>query len=441
MRLSAWMVVLLGLFLVIQTVFGAESDSVIRPYTKVTLENGLTVIVKEVHTAPIAAIDIWVATGAKNEAPEEAGISHFFEHMLFKGTTQRKVGEIAKEINGVGGYLNAATSLDTTHYYVVVPSEHIDLALSVQADAIMNSTFDPEEIERERQVILEEKRLKEDDPQARLVYRAYQAVFKGTPYANDVLGDRDTLGKIKRDTFLKYYQKHYAPGNMAVVIVGDVDTEQVIEQARTIFKDFKPGEVLPEPAVTVPDLHGPVRLEESMAVDQTYIYYAYPAPKANHADEAALTVLAVVLGEGKGSLLHQRILEEQQLVMEIQAGYQTFRQVGLFGIFGRTQGTPVEKITGAVNAIIETVIQKGVSKKELDRAKALIESEISYAMESNANIAAIIGEYQIGGGLENIDRYIKAIEHVTVDDLQRVAKKYLDSRQSVITVVRPMEVQ
>ncbi|HEX2954405.1 MAG TPA: pitrilysin family protein [Bacillota bacterium] len=440
-RVSVTLLSLCLLLLIVQTAFGAKGSSVLLPYTKVKLENGLTLIVKEVHTSPIAAIDIWVATGAKNDPQDEAGISHFFEHMLFKGTTQRKVGEISKTINAVGGYLNAATSLDTTHYYIVVPSDQAALALDVQADAIMHSAFDANEIDKERQVILEEKRLKDDNPQARLGFMAYQAIFKGTPYEHDVLGTSSSLANINHEAFLKYHRKYYRPNHMVAVVVGDVDTQKVINQVRSAFADFKPGNNESEPPVQLPDLNGPTKIEAAMAVDQTYLLYAYPAPKLNDPDEAALSVLAVILGDGKGSLFHQKILEEKQLVTEIESGYQTFRQVGLFGIYARTQSTPVEKITDEINNILAEIFRKGLSNQELSRAKALIKSEIAYATESDANIAAIIGEYEVNGEVEDIDRYMAALDKVNAEDLKRVAKKYLLPDQAVITIVKPMEVK
>lgn len=437
-------VVAIGSFylLLFQPVFGiTDSNSPLNPYIKIKLDNGLTVIVKEVHTAPIAAVDIWVGTGAKNETPEIAGISHFFEHMLFKGTTKRQVGEIAQEIKAVGGYQNAQTSLDTTHYYIVVPSEKVDLALDVEADAIMNSTFDPEEIDRERQVILEERRLKEDNPQGKLGLIAYQAVFRGTPYANDVLGTPETLARIDHNAFISYYRQYYIPNNIVVVVVGDVDTTQIIKQARSLFKDFKGQGKVIIPEFQLPKLEKITKITAEMQVDQTYLYFGFPGPGLNNQDEAALSVLGVILGGGEGSRFNQELVEKKQLVNEIAAGYQTYQKVGMFAIYAQMRNDHVATLETAVQRIISQIINKGVTPSELARAKAMVRSDISYTMESDADIAAIIGEYQINGDVEDAAKSITDLQKVTIKDIQRVAKAYLNPKAYILAMVKPQEVK
>lgn len=421
------------------------TDGPLGSFTRITMENGLTLIVKEVHSAPIAAVDIWVGTGAKNETPEITGLSHFFEHMLFKGTAKRKVGEIAREIKGVGGYQNAQTSLDTTHYYVVVPSKEIGLALDVQADAIMNSSFDPQEIEKERQVILEEKRLKEDNPQGKLGLLAYQAVFKGTPYANDVLGNAETLAKINHDTFMNYYRQYYIPSNIAVVVVGDVDTRQIIDQAKSLFKDFqnngKAQASKKASKLKILKLGKITRIDATMQVDQTYLYFGFPGPGMNDPDEAALSVLGVILGGGGGSRFHQELVEKEDLVNEIGAGYQSYQNIGMFVIYAQMQKGTTTALESEVQKMISQIIKNGVSGEELSRAKAIVRSQIAYAVESNADIASILGEYQVGGDASNAAASIGEIQKVTAKDVQRVARKYLNPQAYVLATVRPLEVK
>ncbi|HBF36828.1 MAG TPA: hypothetical protein DDW50_05860 [Firmicutes bacterium] len=432
-------------FILLQPILGAApgTGSPLGPYTKITMDNGLCLIVKEVHSAPIAAVDIWVGTGAKNETPEIAGISHFFEHMLFKGTVKRKVGEIAKEVKAVGGYQNAQTSLDTTHYYVVIPSEKVDLALDVEADAIMNSAFDPPEITRERQVILEEKRLKEDSPQGKLGLLAYQAVFKGTPYANDVLGTEETLGEVTHETFVNYYQKYYVPANIVVVVVGDVDTQKIITQARSLFKDFKGpenGVVHPVSAgFQTPRLKTITRVVAKMPVDQTYLYFGFPGPGMNDPDEAALSVLGVILGEGEGSRFNQELLEKERLVNEIGAGYQSYQKIGMFAIYAQMSKGQPATLEKEVQRMIAQIIRTGVTSGELSRAKAMVRSQIAYTMESDADIASILGEYQINGDAMDAVKSIADLQKVTAGDIQRVAKTYLNPAAYVLAMVQPQE--
>ncbi len=421
------------------------ADSLLGSFTRIKMDNGLTLIVKEVHSAPIAAVDIWVGTGAKNETPEIAGLSHFFEHMLFKGTVRRKVGEIAQEVKAVGGYQNAETSLDTTHYFVVVPSKEVGLALDVEADVIMNSSFDPQEIDKERKVILEEKRLKEDNPQGKLGLMAYQAVFKGTPYANDVLGTEETLSNINHDTFVRYYHQHYIPGNIVVVVVGDVDTSQIIDQAKSLFKDFQNhgnGQAgAQSPEFKIPKLEQIIRINATMQVDQTYLYFGFPGPGMNDPDEAALSVLGVVLGGGQGSRFHQELVEKKNVVNEIAAGYQSYQKIGMFVIYAQMQKGKTMALESEVQRMISQIIKNGVTGEELSRAKAIVRSQIAYTMESDADIGSILGEYQINGDALDAAKSIANIQNVTAKDIQRVASKYLNPEAYVLASIRPQEVK
>ncbi len=211
------------------------------PYKRYELDNGLRVIVKEVHSAPIVAVDIWVGTGAADEHPDEIGISHFLEHMFFKGTEKRPAGQMDLEIKGLGGYNNAATSYDYTHYYVVLPSEHYLKALDILSDAVLNSTFPPEEIEREREVVLREIDRKEDSPWGKLFTEFLERTFADNPYGRPILGTAESLASIDHDAFKRYVGRAYRPSNLVVAIVGDVDTEKALESVREIFGKI-PGE-------------------------------------------------------------------------------------------------------------------------------------------------------------------------------------------------------
>jgi zinc protease len=412
-------------------------DSPLASYTKTVYPNGLTLIVKEVHSAPIAAVDVWVGAGAKNETPEESGISHFFEHMLFKGTERRKAGEIAKAIEAVGGYLNAATSLDTTHYYVVVPSQYLDLALDVEADAIMNSTFDPAEIDRERQVILEEGNLKEDNPRQKLGWEAYRAVFAGTPYAKDVLGTAESLAGLTREKFREYHRRYYRPNNMVVAVAGDVDTGAVIRRVGQLFRDFQPQPVPPPAKVTVPVLREVREITITKPVEQTYLYFGFPGPGGASRDLPALEVLGVILGDGKTSRLYRELRDERQLVNEVAAGYQSYQGVGMLAIYAQTKQGDQMEIRRIVTGVLQKIIRQGVTAEELRRAKAKFRSYVAYASESVADIAGILGEAELAGDAGDVARELAAIEKVSSADLRRVARRYLNPAGYVFAVLQP----
>lgn len=429
------------LFLLLSVLFAnnpisaVTENSIFTPYTKVTLENGLTIIVKEVHSAPIAAIDIRVAVGAVNESPDQAGISHFVEHMLFKGTERRGVGEIAKEIQAVGGILNGETSRDTTRYYVLVPSDYIELALMVEADAIQNPSFDPEEIERERNVILEEIRLRRDNPQGVFSELGIPNLFSGTPYSNDVLGTSITLNNIDRDALISYYRKYYVPNNMVVAVVGDVNTKQVIDQLTELFKDFKPGEIDAPPAIELPKLKKGSRIEIEREISQTYLYLGFPAPPKKSKDSAALEVLKVLLGGCKSAKLNP--LYGERLIRYISAEYITYRDIGLFWIYTETQNPA--KVEQKVLSILRKIIKDGVTDQEMALAKAVSRTKGALETEKVLTLAQLISQYAIDGSIEDGVEYERRLEAVTKEDVQRVAGEYVNPECCLLITVKPKE--
>jgi zinc protease len=429
------------LFLVLSVLFAnnpisaATENSIFTPYTKVTLENGLTIIVKEVHSAPIAAIDIRVAVGAVNESPDQAGISHFVEHMLFKGTERRGVGEIAREIQGVGGDLNGATSKDTTHYYVMVPSDCIELALDVEADAIQNSAFDPEEIERERNVILEEIRLRQDNPRGVFSELVIPNLFNGTPYSNDVLGTSATLNNINREALISYYRKYYVPNNMVVAVVGDVNTKQVIDQLTELFKNFKPGEIDVSPAIELPKLKKGSRIEIEREVSLTHLYFSFPAPPINSKDSAALEVLKVLLGGCKSAKLNP--LYGERLIRYISAEYSTYRDIGSFWVYTETQNPAM--VEQKVFSILRRVIKNGVTDQEMALAKAVSRTKGALETENVLTLAQLISQYELYGSIQDGVEYERRLEAVAKEDVLRVAGEYVNPECCLLMTVKPKE--
>lgn len=412
------------------------------PYTKTVLENGLTLIVKEAHTAQITAIDVWVGAGSKNELPEFAGISHFLEHMLFKGTPSRPVGQIAKEIEGIGGYLGGSTTLDKTHYYIVVPSKYTNLALEVEADVLKNSSFDPVEIDQERKVILEEWRLKQDQPQGILYWHFYQTVFAGAPYANDVLGTAETLDRINRDHLLDYFHTYYQPENIVLTVTGDVDSAEVIRLVKELFKDFKSQKpIQDQPSVVIPKLKQVKRIVLQKPVDQQYLLFGFPLPKLTTEESAAFTLLEIILGNGRSCRLYQELRESKKLVSSIEAWFDTYGEMGMFVISAQTKDQPLSSVEKEIKSIIGRLLKNGVSNEELDRAKAILESELAYGMESNANIAAFLGVNELYGDLDDLLQELDLISKMTIEDIHSVARKHLNLKGYVFASVQPEEVK
>lgn len=419
----------------ISSAFGEDKESIFTPFTRVTLENGLTVIVKETHFAPVVAVDVCVAVGAINEPSDQAGISHFVEHMFFKGTKRRKVGEIAGEIKAVGGNLNAVTSVDKTHYNMVVPSEYVDLLLDITADAIQYSIFDPDEIERERNVILEDLRQWNTYPWNMLFEEKRRQIFAGTPYANSLPGTSDTVNSINREALIAYYHKYYVPNNMVLTVVGDVNTKEVLAQIEELFKDFKPGVIEPSPAVEISLPKESARFEFSYDLRQTYMYFDFPVPPRTSEDGAALSILQTILSGGKSGRLNK--LYSYNLVNSVSAEYSSFRQVGMFGINVTTQNpTEVERW---IQEALKQVITEGVTADEVALAKAIIRTGNVMNAERALNLAYSIGNYEINGSLEDGIKYERALQEVTKEDVQRVAEEYVNPERTTLFILRPKE--
>ncbi len=414
----------------------AAEDGFLSPYVKTILENGLTILVKEDRSAPIAAVDIRVGAGAVDEDPREAGISHFVEHMLFKGTGRRGVGEIAREIKAVGGLLNASTGMDATNYYVTLPSEYLDLALEVEADAIRYSAFGAEEIDRERDVLIEELRMYEDRPFAVMENGAMMAaLFAGTPYATNVLGSRESLNRIRREDLVAYYRGRYVPDNMVIAVAGDVDAARIIARISEMFGSMARGEIRAAPAGAVPRLETITRIEMEKPVSQSYLSFAFPVPPLPSADGPALSLACVLLGGCKSARLND--LYGERLVQRVSAEYVHFRDVGMIGLYAETQNP--SSVERRIRSILTRVRDQGVTDEEVSLAKAVIYGSFAANMERALAQATFMSSFEINGSVDDGEDFLKRIRAVTKEDVRRVMREYVHPERYVVLTLGPEE--
>ncbi|MBT4482553.1 MAG: insulinase family protein [Candidatus Latescibacteria bacterium] len=404
------------------------SESSIEPFTKVTLDNGLDVIVKEVHTAPIVAVYLWCKTGSTNENEREQGISHFYEHMFFKGTEKRGVGEIDRIIKSLGGYNNAFTSKEYTAYYVVLPSENFSLAADVLVDAIRNSSFPDQEIEKERGVIKEEINRKEDNPTGKLYEEIFRIAFPDTPYELPVLGTKKSVSEFTRDDFKNYLAKHYVPDNMAAVIVGDVKTKDAIEEIKRLTADWKNDAEVPRSTgkITVSRREGIKGFELEKDVNMSYALMAFQTSGyADLKENAVLDVASSILSEGRSSRLYRRLVEEEQLVTSVQAFIYPLKHSGLFAIYSTMDRGSVQDFKKAILEEIEKLRNVPVEQAELQKVKTMLKADFQFSCETNSDIGYTLGHYSTLGMLDNVTQYEKSIDEVTADDVAMYARKVL----------------
>jgi zinc protease len=404
------------------------------------MDNGLKVILEENETAPVVALQIWVKIGSADERDEEAGMCHFIEHMLFKGTERRKVREAAKEIESLGGTINAYTSYDQTVYHITIASRYAEAGLDVLSDAIQHSTFDPLELEREREVILEEIRRGEDDPSKRLFKQTMATLYRQHPYRRPIIGYEKTLRSLQRDEMVSFFKRWYAPNHMVFIAVGDFDSLEMEKKVRELFKNFKPSfERLPQ------RIEEPVSMEVRPVISygnfkETYIQIAFPIPSARHEDTPSIDVLSQILGGGEPSRLVQKVKLEKGLVHSIYASSYTPKDPGLF-IIGAT--LPAEQVRKTIEAIMEEVNRlrhDGVTPEELHRVKVNIESDLIYGRQTVQGLAGKIGFYEVTAGDVHFEKeYMRRIAFLQNEDIQKVLSKYFKNHSLGISILAPNE--
>jgi zinc protease len=395
------------------------------PYLhKRVLDNGITTIIKETPDTQVVTVQIWVKAGSVYEEPAEGGITHVIEHMIFKGTPSRGPGEMAEAIERIGGQLNAYTSYEYTVYHATLSSRHWEEAMEVLADAVLNATFDPEELEREKKVVLEEISMRNDRPEILLFEAMMDHVYSTHPYRRPVIGSVESVSAITREAILEYRLKHYRPEDFTVVVVGDVQAEAAIAKTRELMaglprKDY----VLPSlPVETVQEELRFFRLTDD--VNQTHMALALPIVSFSHPDAPVLDVIAQVLGKGDASRLQHELRNRKGLVYRIDASSFTPRDQGALSI---TAILDAGNAAAALEAALEELFKLRylpVGKEELQRAKLNIESDFVFNLERVEGQARVLGTFEFLSGDPREDEYLESIKAVTSDDIQRVASSY-----------------
>jgi zinc protease len=393
--------------------------------TKVILKNGLTVLVREQQAVPLASVTTYVKAGYFDEDDRISGISHVIEHMFFKGTSKRGVGEIARQTQSLGGYLNASTYYDRTVYHTEVPAENLKQALEIQADALLNSVYDAGELKKEIEVVLQENNRKLDNPPAVTAEKLYETAFQQHRMKRWRIGTPDGLRALTRDDIVAYVKKYYRPSNIILSIAGKVDVEETIAEVVKLYgsvpaddsaleRDSSPAE---------PDQKEMRYGWQRGPIEQSHIALGFHTPGVLSDEARALEVLAAILGEGRASIFTRYVRDEKGLITSGSAGLNAFQDLGFFEVDFETDKA-LEAQT-AVLAEIENVKKNGVTKEQLARAKALIAQNYYHQLETVDGLAQDLAYYEALGDWKKSLAYIPAIQKVSVDDIARVAKKYL----------------
>lgn len=403
------------------------------------LSNGQTVIIKEIHDNKIVTIDTWVKTGSINETDKNNGVAHFLEHLFFKGTEKFPNGEFDKIIESKGAITNAATSKDFTHYYITLPSKDFETALNMHADMLLNPLIPRKELEKERNVVLEEIARSNDNPTTKLYENMNNSFYKTHPYKRKVIGEPEIISKITREEILDFYNFHYVPENMVTIIVGDIDTQKTLKKVEAAFKRSDTPKYKKTFYRKEKPLEKTVEIIDKGNVQTSYLLMGFRSVSAKEREEmAALDVLATILGDGKTSRLYYNIKNQKRLAYSISAGNSTSKDDGLFYIKANYKTEDYEKLKNNILAEIKKIKEVKVSEDELNKAKSIIERDTFYSRESISNISNELGYMAVVfEDVDFYDEYIELIKKVSAAEVQNVAKKYLDTEKMVISVLNP----
>lgn len=402
-----------------------------------TLPNGLTLILREVHVAPVAEIQVWANVGSADERPGEEGLAHFHEHMLFKGTEGRDVGEIAGAVEGVGGRINAFTSFDVTCYHATLPAGELGVGIDVLSDAVQHSVFDPEELAREVDVVLEEIHRSEDEPHHVLSDAVFATVYGTHPYRAPILGTAQSVSSFDRDKVQRFFRRWYGPDNLVVVATGDFESAAVADRVRAAFADAKPaGTRRARPAEPPADGLRSVLLRRPF--ERACLDLSWRTVGLAHPDAALLDLLAFVLGEGESSRLVQRIREERGIVDRIDASSYTPLDPGIFSagidLDAHHAGPAIE----ATLVEVEHLRREPIPADELEKARANFLAMRHWERESVSGIARKLGNsWLMAGDVEFEDTYLERIRTARAEDLLRVAGEWLAPESLTVGAVVP----
>ena len=407
-------------------------------YEKHVLKNGVRVILALVAEAPTATAIIMTGTGSRYETKDNNGISHFLEHIFFKGTEKRPATlDIATELDGIGGAYNAFTGKDRTGYYAKANKEHAHTALDVMSDVFLNALFDAKEINRERGAIIQEMRMYEDMPARRVEELFENLLYGDTPLGWDIIGPEENIKTMKRGDFMKYLDEKYRAENIVVCVAGGFNEKKVLDYIKKNFSDIPSGyERVFEKA---PDeQEKPQLLVYKKKTDQTHCVVGVRTFDMFSKDRYALSVLATILGGGMSSRLFIEVRERRGLAYRVSTGVESYHDVGYLATHLGVEHTNLEKALGIVLKEYKKIARNGVDAKELKKAKECMKGRLAMGLESSDDIAEYLASQEVIRDEITLPEMIaKRIDRVSAKDVQRVAKEIFQKNRLNMAVITP----
>jgi predicted Zn-dependent peptidase len=406
----------------------------VRNIRRQVLPHGLTVITEQMEHIRSASIGIWLETGSRDEAPQSNGISHFIEHMVFKGTKHRTAEEIARQVDSIGGNMDAFTSKECICFNVKVLDEHMPLALEILSDLVLYPNFTDEDIARERGVILEEIKMDEDNPDY-LVHEIFtQSFWKDHPLGKPILGTKETVKKFERQTVLETYTHRFAPGNIIVAAAGHLNHDQFVDLVVKHFEHLKPAKNgFHSPA---PKIDPRIVLRNKKALEQVQLCIGVPAYPIAHEKRYAGYILNTLLGGGMSSRLFQNIRERQGLAYSIYSDLNPYRDTGCMAVYAGTSLASATKVVQAVVGEFRNLKNERVPEEELRRSKDQMKGSLMLSLESStARMSNLARQEMYFDRFQDLDELVQKIEAVTAEDLQGLAQEFFKTESVAVTAL------
>ncbi|MCL1786537.1 MAG: insulinase family protein [Defluviitaleaceae bacterium] len=403
------------------------------PITVHTLDNGLRVVMEPIPFVRSVSFGLWVKTGSRHESAATNGMSHFIEHMMFKGTEKRTAHDIADHMDAVGGQLNAFTSKEYTCYFARTLDTHFDVALDVLSDMFFNSKFDPAEIDKERNVILEEVNMYEDTPEDVCVDLLQEKVFPGSPLGMSILGSRENIGSFKREDFMAFLQAKYTPQNCVIAIAGNIDSAAALEKITAIFGHFKGDTSQPEekPAVYTPGFS-----VKEKDIEQVHLCMSFPGLASGTDESYALAAVNTILGGGMSSRLFQKIREEHGLVYSVYSYNASYADTGIFTVHAALNPDNLKAVMDLISKEVQGMFTNKITKAQLKKSKEQLKSNFLLSLESAASRMNSIGRTMLMlNKTLTPDELVSKIDAISMDGFYHVCEKIFKMDQVSISLV------
>lgn len=389
--------------------------------------NGARIVLEKIPAVRSAAIGIWIGTGSRNETEENNGVSHFLEHMFFKGTETRNAREIAESFDRIGGHVNAFTSKEYTCFYAKVLDDHIEHALDVLADMYFHSTFSTEELKKEKHVVFEEIKMYEDTPDEMVHDLLGEAVFGDHPLGYPILGKEQSLNTFDSDTLRDYKEQTYTPDNVVISIAGNVD-ESIVKKAEAYFGSYEADSVKTE--LEQPDFQTS-KMARKKETEQAHLCLGFNGLPIRHDDIYVLSVLNNILGGSMSSRLFQEVREERGLAYSIFSYHSSFRDNGILTIYGGTGAKRVDELYTTIHDILDKLKQEGITTTELENSKEQIKGNLMLGLESTNSRMSLNGKNELLLGRHRaLDDMVEEVSRVTKDQVDALARSIFTDRFS-----------